>query len=175
MVAIKPANVLAQGADSWGFAPAVADILVPKVSELDAITGLNLSCILFAEQEGLTGTTEKVTLPLRMCETVGFEANGVTTYAMSDLVAAYEPQAAAGSDGKKAWETLTDGIIGYLWQRQGVPSNDDLEVGQFVHVVPVQLGTKVPGKTSTGADGVYTFTQPVSITAAPSFSVPLVA
>lgn len=159
------------GNDSWGFVTAIEDIQNPTLEELEAAGGYNLSCSLFREQEGLTGTTEKVTLPALLCETDSYEAAGSTSWSMSDLSVVLHPQGAAASDGKKAWETLTDGLDGFLWQRQGVSASDELEAGQFVNIVPVQLGTKVPGKTSTGADGAYNFTQPVSVTGRPALLV----
>ncbi|WP_436702407.1 hypothetical protein [Nocardioides sp. BYT-33-1] len=173
--AIQPALQRSFGNDGWGFVTAVADIQVPKLTELDAVTGFILSCSLFGEQGDPTVTQEKVTLPRILCQTQQFEVNGTVTFAMPDLIVSFSPQAAAGSDGKKAWETMTDQLNGFLWRRQNVPARDALAVGQFVDIIPVQLGDKVPGKTSTGADGVYSFTQGASITSAPAWNVAIVA
>lgn len=172
---IKPALVRAFGNDSWAFVPAIADVTAPTTAELTAATGFNLSCSLFGEQEGMGASTEKVTLPRRLCETETYESNGPTSYSMSDLQVSFDPQAASGADGKKAWEALDDNATGFLVRRQGVTSTEDFAAGQFVDVVPVQLGVKVPTKTSTGADGVYSFTQAVSITNTPEFNVAVAA
>ena len=171
---IKPALKKAFGNDAWGFVPAVGSISAPTVAELTAVGGFNLSCSVFGEQDGISSTTEKVTLPRLLCETTQYQNNGTTTYEMAELVVSFDPQGAALSDGKKAWEALTDGISGYLWRRQGVASSTDLTTGQFVDVIPVQLGTKTPTKTGTGAEGVYAFSQPASITGKPSFNVAIV-
>lgn len=175
MVALKPALKTAFGKDSWGFVLAVANINTPTVAELNATAGFNLSCSLFGEQEGLTGTTEKVTLPRLLCETTTYEVNGSTSFAFADLQISFDPQAATSADGKKAWTTLVNNATGFLWQRQGIDASADLAAGQFVNIMPVQLGTKIPGKTSTGADGVYSFTQAASITGLPAFSVAITA
>lgn len=172
---LKPALKTAFGKDSWGFVLAVANIQTPTLTELNATAGFNLSCSVFGEQEGVTGTTEKVTLPRLLCETTTYEVNGSTNFSLADLVVSFDPQAASSADGKKAWTTLVNNASGFLWQRQGVDATADLAAGQFVNVFPVQLGTKVPGKTSTGADGVYSFTQPASITGLPAFSVAVTA
>ncbi|KAB2807986.1 hypothetical protein F9L07_25285 [Pimelobacter simplex] len=172
---IQPALKRAFGNDSWGFAPAIADILIPKVTELNAASGFNLSCSLFGEQGDPTSNQEKVTLPRVLCQTQQFEVNGAVTYAMPDLIVSFDPQGAAASNGKKAWETMVDGIAGFLWRRQGVTATTDIAVGQFVDIIPVQLGIKTPGKTGTGADGVYSFTQGASITGAPAWNKALVA
>lgn len=175
MAVIKPQKRAAFGRDSWGFAPLVADLSAPKITELNAVSGLNLSCFLQGEQEGITGTTEKVALTRLLCETETYEFTGTTTFAMADLMAAFDPQAAAGSDGKKAWEVLEDHIEGVLWRRLGIPIDNDLEVGQFVDLVPVQLGRKTPTKSATDAGGITAFTQSVAITASPVFNVAIVA
>lgn len=172
---IKPALKRAYGNDSWGFVTAIADIDSPTLAELNATAGFNLSCSLFGEQEGVTSTQEKVTLPRILCETETYEVNGSTTYAMTDLMISFDPQAAPGADGKKAWETLDDNLDGFLWRRQGVTATTDLAAGQYVDIIPVQLGVKTPGKTGTGADGVYAFMQPASVTGQPSWNKAIAA
>lgn len=168
---IKPPLVRAFGNDSWLFVIAVADKEEPTALEIEAGTGFNLSCTLFGEQEGFSATTEKVTLPRRLCETVTFETNGPTAYSAPDLMVSFDPQAAAGADGKKAWEVMDDNIDGFLIRRQGALATTVVTAGEFVDVVPVNLAVKVPTKTGTGADGVYAFTQAVSITDTPAWNV----
>jgi hypothetical protein len=170
-VPTKPALTLALGKDGWGFIVACANIQAPTIIELNAATGFSLSCSLFSEQEGVTATTEKVTLPRLLCETVQFQVNGPVTYEMADLTVSFNPQGAAASAGVKAWETMVDNATGFLWQRQGIDSTTDNVAAQFYNIIPVQLGTKTPIKTSTGGDGVFAFTQPASITAKPAFKV----
>ena len=172
---IKPALKRALANDSWVFVPAIANPDSPVLAEVTAASGFNLSCSVFGEQEGFTATTEKVTLPRRNCESETFEVNGSTNYAAPDFLIAFDPQAAAGSDGKLAWETLEDMMEGFMVRRQGKDANTDIETGDFVDVVPVQLGVKVPTKTGTGADGVYAFTVGASITNTPSWNVAVVA
>lgn len=175
----KPQLVTANGKDSWFFVPAVADKTAPTVAEVNAATGLNISCYLWSDFEGLTSSTGKVTLPRLLCELNTYEANDVTTFTVSDLDFAFAPQAASGSDGKKAWEKFqAGGLTGYLIRRQGITADQatpEATAGQFVDVMPVDIGKAVPGKTSTGADGVYRATAPVAITGEPAFNVAVVA
>jgi hypothetical protein len=172
---IKPALKRAFGNDTWAWVPAVASKTAPTVAELTAATGFNLSCSLFGEQEGFTATTEKVTLPRRLCETETFEVNGSTNYAAPDFMVSFDPQAAAGADGKKAWEAMDDLSSGFLIRRQGVTATTDFTAGEFVDVIPAQLGVKVPTKTGTGSDGVYAFTVGASITDTPAWNVAVAA
>lgn len=174
-VPTKPLLKSAFGTDGWGFVLAVANIQSPTLVELNATTGFNLSCSLFGDsQEGLTATTEKVTLPRLLCETTTYQANGATNYEMADLTVSFDPQGVAASVGVKAWETMIDGLAGFLWQRQGVTATTDLVTGQFVNVIPVQLGVKTPTKTGSDAAGVFAFTQAVAVTSKPAFRVAVV-
>ena len=173
---IKPALVPVYGKDAWTWVPAIAVLTAPTVAELTAVTGFNLSCSLFGEQEGVTATTEKVTLPRLLCETSQYEFIGSTTWGMADLTVSIQPQAAALSDGKKAWEAMSDGESGFLVRRLGIDAaGTDFVAGQFVNIYPSQLGVKVITKTSTGADGVAAFTVAAGITSAPFQNVAVAA
>jgi hypothetical protein len=171
---LKPALVRSYGAESWGFVPAVANKTAPTLIELQATAGFNLSCSVFGEQDGVTSTTEKVTLPRRLCETDTFEVSGATTHSMADLMISFDPQAATNATGRKAWDTMADRMNGFLWHRQGIDSNADLATAQRVNIIPIQLGTKVPGKTGTGSDGVFSFTVSASVTDTPAYNVAIV-
>lgn len=170
---VKPALKMALGKESYLWVPAIANIAAPTVVELTAAGSFNLSCSLFGDQEGPTATTNKVTLPQLLCETQTYEVNGPTQHSAPDFQASFDPQAAAGSDGKKAWASMPDNSTGFLVRRQGVDSNTDVATGQFVDVWPGQLGVKVPTKTATDASGVFAFTVGVAVTGAPQFNVAL--
>ena len=175
-VPVKPALKRAWARDRWLWIPAVADIEEPTVAEITAGAGFNLSCSLFGDtQEGFTAATEKVTLPRRNCETEQFQVNGGTTYAAPDLMVSFQPQAAALSDGKKAWEAMDDLSAGFLVRGQDLDPMVDFVAGQFVDVVPASLGVKVPTKTGNDASGVYAFMVPASITDTPAWNVAIVA
>jgi hypothetical protein len=167
--------VRSQAQTSWLWVPAGANKSAPVVTEIEAVAGFNFSCAIPSDQEGFTATTEKVTLPMRNCETESFEVNGSTSYSAPDFTMFFSPQGAANSDGKKAWEAMDDGAHGWLVRRQGKSAKTVIATGDFVDIVPAQLGVKVPGTTSTGADGVFTFTVSASITDTPAWNVAVVA
>lgn len=169
---VKPRKVQANGKDSWWFVPAVASTSAPTALEVNAATGINVSCTLLATFEGLSGTTNKVTLDRFLCETETFEANDNTSYSMADIVGGFDPQAAAGSDDKKAFEFFKDGFTGFAVRRQAVDATSgDATAGQFVDVVPVDVAPAIPSKTNTDASGIYSWSAAVSITGKPSFNV----
>lgn len=172
---VKAPLVRAFANDSWLWVPAIEDKSAPTVTEIEAASGFNFSCDIFGEQEGFTGTTEKVTLPRRNCESSTFEVNGPTTHSAPDLQLAFDPQGGEGSPGKAAWEAMEDMAHGFLVRRQGKDATTVVETGDRVDVVPAQLGVKTPGKTGTGADGVYAFMVSASITDTPAWNVAVVA
>ena len=157
----KPQLVTSNGKDSWFFVPAIASKTAPTVAEVNAGTGLNISCYLFAEFEGVSTSTGKVTLPRLLCETVQYEANDVTSVTMADLDFAFSPQAA-----------YTDSETSVVCAFASAP---EAVAGQFVDVIPVDVAEAVPGKTSTGADGVYRATAPVAVTGKPAWNVAVAA
>ena len=174
---VKPRKVQANGKDSWYLVPAVSSLTAPSAVEINAATGLNVSCALLATFEGLTGTTSKVTLDRFLCETETYEANDNTSYSMSDIMGGFDPQAADSSDDKEAFEFLRDGFVGYAVRRQGVTAagSASVAVGEFVDVVPVDIARAIPGKSNTDASGIYTWSAAVAVTGEPSFNVAVVA
>lgn len=174
---IKPQKKTANGKDTWWVVPTVADITEPVVTEVNSASGLNITCFLLAEQEGITGTTEKVALARLLCETSTTEGIGETTWSMADVQIVFDPQAASGEDGKKAWTLLKDGFTGVAIRRQGVVSKTDAAVttGQFVDAIRVEFGPLTPGKSAADASGIYTAIGSVAITDTPAFNVAVVA
>lgn len=176
--AIKPQKVQAHGNDSWFWAPAIADMSAPTAAEINAVTGLNLSCYLLSEQEGVTSETERVTLPRVLCETSTEEGKGEQKFSLSTLQVVFDPQAATGSAGKKAWEMFKDGANGFLIRRQAVKADSDAPeaiAGQFVDVMKVETDEAVPDKTSTGAEAIYAAKTNVFLKGKPKFNVAVAA
>lgn len=175
-VPVKPALKRAYARDRWYWVPAVGNTAAPTVAEVTASGGFNLSCSLFGDtQDGFDATTDKVTLPRRNCETDVFQVNGNTTHSAPDLMVSFWPQGAAASAGKKAWEAMTDGATGFLIRGQDLDPMADSVAGEFVDVIPAQLGKKVPMKTSNDAAGVYAFKVSASIIDTPQYNKAIVA
>lgn len=165
MVAPKsPAKKLSNGKDHIWLVDTIANPAAPTVAEINA--GLNVTGYLIADWDGLSATTDKVTLPRVMLETTDTEVNGTTTISSADMQLTLQPQAAAGSDGKLAYEKVKDGFTGFVVRRQDVlsTSSDAVTAGQFVDVLGADVTVAIPGKTSAGPDGIYISTVPVSIT-----------
>lgn len=171
----KPRKVRAHGKDSWFLVPTVANINAPTALEVNSVSGINISCAVLAGGDSLTATTNKVTLPSYLCETESFEGNDDTSFSMGDVEIGFDPQAAAESDDKEAFEFLRDGFTGYAVRRQGVATSvGATTAGEFVDVVPVEIARAVPGRSSTDNSAIYTATAAVSVTGSPALNVEVV-
>lgn len=162
---LKPQKAPSSKKDTWWFAPAVADMAAPTDGEINAITGLNFTCYLLADQAGLSATPNKVSLPKLLCEDGTTEVTENITRALGDIVSAFDPQAATGSTGKKTWDLFKSGVSGYLIRRQNVVNDTDASVtaGQFVDVFKVDVKEATNDKSATDASGIYVFTCPVDL------------
>ena len=175
---VKPRKVQMNGKQSFWLVPAVANPLVPKITEINHATGINLSCSVLKSFTGLTPTFNKVTLDGYLCETESFEGNDNTSFSMSDIVGGFDPQAAQASDDKKAFEFLRTPFTGYAFFRNGVvadATSSEATVGQFFNVIPVEIAAAVDTSDASTASNIATFTAGVSVTGKPIFNVAAVA
>lgn len=163
---ITPTKKLSNGKDHIWLVTTLSSTTSPTATQINA--GLNVTGVILADWDGITASTDRVTLPRVMLETATTEVAGETTITAADMQLTYQPQAAAGSDGVKAYELLSAGFTGYLVRRQDVANtaSDAVTAGQFVDVMGIDVSGDaiVPGKTTSGPDGVYIITVPISVT-----------
>ena len=175
---VKPRKVQMNGKQSFWLVPAVADIYVPKITEINAVTGINLSCSLLKTFAGLQPSFAKVTLDSYLCEVDAYEGNDTTTWSMPDLVGGFDPQAAEASDDKVAFEFLRDGFVGFAVFRNGITADQatpDAVVGQFFNVAPVDITKAVDTSDPSTTSNIATWTAGVAVTGAPAMNVAAVA
>jgi len=166
---IRPASTKAYGKEKWSFVSAIADLDTPLLTEINAGTSLDISCYLFDSTDRPGQNTNRVSRERRVCDTTTYEQIGTTSYTGGNALYAVNPQAAAGSDGKKALEKLPDGTVGFLVRRLGIDVNTDYAAGQFVDVFPVEFGPGMPTKQGDGESSEVAITQAFAITGPPSF------
>lgn len=149
---IFPTAVAVMGNVKVQFVTAIASLTAPSLAtEINAASSLDVSCYLTAD--GWSGTSEssKVTPPRRLCSKRVFERNGVVNDSLTNIHYIIDPQAAAATNGKKAFEKLTNGATGYFVVRFGLDAQTvDWTAGQFVNIWPVVLG--VPTITGDAGD-----------------------
>lgn len=168
---IRPASAKAFKREKWLWVPTIASITAPTVTEITAATGLDISCYLFDSFARPTQTTNTATRERRVCDGEEFEQIGVTSYSGGEMPYAVDPQAVAGSDGKKAWEKFISGASGFLVRRLAVDVNTDVATGQFVDVVPVEVGPSMPTTVGEGESAEVAGTATYVITGPPAWIV----
>jgi len=162
---IFPAGVNAQGAVKVIWVESIANTAAPKLTELNAGTSIDLSLMIYEGgwQPGVNAN--KVSAKRRLASRKVYEKFGTTTETLGDLQYSFDPQAASGSDGKKAYEALTEGSTGYFVERLGLDASTvDAAVGQFVNVYPVVLGPQTIAGDTADEAAEFQVTQPVGIT-----------
>lgn len=177
MVVVIPDGTPVLGNTSVRWVASIADATAPKLTtELTATSpaSLDISCYLLSDAWEPGQDVSKGSAPRRLCSRTQVERFTTVTQQLGDLRYIINPQAAAASVGKKAYEVLTEGLSGYLVERLGLDAKtSDWAVGQFVNVIPVTLGPRlIVGDTDENGD--YTVMQPVSIRAARTDNVAIV-
>ena len=142
MVLINPVGVQAQGNVTWWAVPTIANEAAATATELNATSGLNISCFLYESSLESTIDQNKVDSMRRLCSRDTFQKLGNTTYTLGDLMYSIDPQAAPTTDGNKARTLLVAGTKLYLVRRLGkdAQSNDQAVSGDRYRSFYVQLG-----------------------------------
>jgi len=167
---INPGSAKTFGREKWIFVPTIANTSAPTAVELTAVSALDISCYLFDDFGRPTKSTNQVTKNRRVCDTLQYQQIGITQYQGGELIAAMDPQAAALSNGKKAWEKFQSGATGYLVRRQAIDVNTDIAAGQFLDVVPVEIGPAMPGTSGDGETAEAAFMATYVVNAAPAWN-----
>ena len=155
--------------EKWVYVPTIANQSAPTLVEVNAATGLDISCYLHADTAKPAQNTNRVQLARRLCDGAQYEQIGTTNYTGGDMKYAVNPQAAAASDGKKAFEKFPEGTVGFLVRRLGIAVATDFATGQFVDTFPVEFGPAMPMPSSDGEEQEAVIMQAFAITGPPTF------
>lgn len=120
--------------------PTIADTTAPTLTELNAVTAVDLSCYLTAD--GWNPTKEQATITdSRVCSTQEFGAPGRKTPALSVTVID-NTNSSLETEYNKAVETLIEGARGYFVERSGVAYENAFATGEKVSIYPAVSGEK---------------------------------
>ncbi len=89
---------------------------------------------------------------------------GESQLTLGELRYAFNPQGAALSDGKKAFEKFPEGTTGFLVCRLGIDRDTDIAADQFVTVYPVEFGPQQETTEGDAEAAEVAITQSVAIT-----------
>lgn len=163
-----PIAVSTNGTVTARFVPAIANPAVPKLTELNAVSHIDLSCYLTGD--GLsTETSENTTDDPRLCSKQVFEARGDFTDTM-EITYVFNPASPADDEARIG---LPPGTQGFIVLRWAVDSEDPFVIGDLVDVYPVEMGAQK--KNTPARNGVHKITQKPFVTGAVKRDVALVA
>lgn len=169
---IKPGIKSALKMTSFWLVPTLTQA-VPTKAQIEAGTGLYITCFLTEENTGWTVTFNKGSAPRLLCNSTTPEVLLPSTAQGTDIVGIVDPQAASGHNDKKAFEFLRNGYTGYMVRRQNKANDtaDTVTVGEFVDNVAVSIAPAAIDQSAQTAEGVYVFRAGVAVTGDPYINV----
>src|SRR4029077_19229977 len=117
--------------DKWAFVPTIASAaLIPTTAEVTAVGSLDISLMAFDATGKPAQNTNRPTKPKRLGDAAVYEQIGDVTFTGGTMLVQLDPQSAALSNGKKAWEKFVAGTTGFLVRRIGIAIATDFTTGQ---------------------------------------------
>ena len=136
----RPAGTKAYLRDKWVFVPTLTNPAAPTLVELNGASALDVSAMLYDSSARPAQSTNLAKAPKRIADGQTYEFVGESALSFGEIRYAFNPQGAAASTGKLAYEKFIEGTTGYFVNRLGIDRNTDLATGQFVTVYPVEFG-----------------------------------
>lgn len=162
---IRPDSAKLYTREKWVFVPTIAVTSSPAAAtEVNAATSLDVSKMFFASSARPSASTNLVSQNRRIGDASLAQFVGETQWTLGEIRYSFSPQAAALSDGKKAFEKFPAGTTGYLVHAQDIPVDDDLAAGDFVNVYQVEFGVQVPVPEGDAEGSEAAIVQTVAIT-----------
>lgn len=112
----------------------------PSLAILNGATALDVSKMFYLSSTRPSQSTNLARAPKRVGDGESYEFVGESQVSIGEQRYAFDPQAAALSDGKKAFEKLPEGTTGHVVVRYGIDRDTDLATAQFVTSYPFEAG-----------------------------------
>lgn len=147
----------------------------PSLAILNAATALDVTKMLYASSASPSQSTNMARAPRRMGDAETYEFVGESQSTIGEMRYSFNPQAAALSDGKKAFEKFPAGTTGFLVYRYGIDRDTDLATAQFVTSYPVEFGPQQETEEGDAEGAEVAIVQPVAQTGPKSLNKAIVA
>lgn len=171
----RPAGTKQYLRDKWVFVPTLTSTTAPSLAEVNAASALDITKMMYASSARPTQSTNMARAPKRLGDAASYEFVGESQASIGEIRYSFNPQGAALSEGKKAFEKFPAGTTGFLVNRLGIDRDTDLAVGQFVTVYPVEFGEQHETPEGDGEGAEVAIVQPVAQTGPKSLNKALVA
>jgi hypothetical protein len=168
-------GVLAQGAETVIYAPTLATPTTPKLTEVG--TGVTTAINLSNPLRGFSpGGDQGSSTDVRLSSKQVYQVPNRFAPTIEDITYVYDPQATTGSATNKHYETLKNGVSGYLIDRRGKDVATAPTIGDKVDVYPVTFGQQRRTAIDPSAEGSkFEITQSVFITGDVIYDAALIA
>ncbi|WP_292605972.1 hypothetical protein [Nocardioides sp. REDSEA-S30_B4] len=161
---LRPAATKAYLREKWIFVPAISGAAGPTVAEATGASALDVTNMIFASAARPSQSTNVARTTRRLGDANTYEFIGESQLTLGELRYAFNPQGAALSDGKKAFEKFPEGTTGFLVCRLGIDRDTDIAADQFVTVYPVEFGPQQETTEGDAEAAEVAITQSVAIT-----------
>ena len=151
------------------------DPAAPSAALLIGATALDVTKMLFASSARPSQSTNMARAPKRLGDGETYEFVGESQATIGEMRYSFDPQAAALSNGKKAYEKFPAGTTGYLVFRYGLDRDADIASGQFVTSYPVEFGPQQEALEGDGEGAEVAIVQSVAQTGPKSLNKAVVA
>ncbi|MEV2239527.1 hypothetical protein [Micromonospora sp. NPDC049891] len=163
-----PTAVTTNGTVAVKFVTAIANPAAPTVTEVNAVSSIDLSCYLTGDGYNAE-TSENTVEDPRLCSKQIFEARGDFTDTL-EITYVFNPASPSDDEARIG---LPPGTTGFLTTRWAVDSEDAFAADDIVDVIPVEAG--VQRKNAPTRNGVHRITQKMFITGPVRRDVEIVA
>ena len=162
---ITPAGVKVQNNLKRIFVPTL-DTAAPSLATLTGVDALEITNILYADTGWYQSETTTGEAPRRVGTAKTWQQFGSTNESFNGALRyTVDPQAAAASDGKKAWEKFPVGTTGYVFELPGKDTDEDVAVDDFGIGIPIELGSRYITGDTTNEFAEFTVVQGIIVTA----------
>lgn len=147
----------------------------PSLAILTGTSALDVTNMFYESSATPTTTTNLVEAPRRVGDGTTYERVGSSRSALGEVRYSFDPQAAALSDGKKAFEFLPALTSGHYVTVMGLPDDGTLAVGDFVTSRPFEAGEQDEVSEGDGEAAEVAIVQTLAATGPKALNKALVA
>lgn len=147
----------------------------PSLAILTGSQALDVTYMFYESSARPQSTTNMAKAPKRVGDGTTYEFVGETSESIGEVRYAFDPQAAALSNGKKLAEFLPQGTEGHYVVRYGANRDDDLATGDFVTSRPFEAGVQNEDEEGDGEGAEVAIVQALAATGPQAFNKAVVA
>lgn len=157
LTAWNPATKVSRGNITIGIAPAIADIENPTTTELEAGTGIDCSITTFNG----TSSADSETVDW-LCDPASEQLPSSITHTIDDLLIK-----TTGQEDEQIIQTLNIGDVVYIWRRDGLSADTEVEAGQKVWIWKASITSIDPAEANNTYIGITAHFSVISRTKTP--------